>query len=103
LYIVIDGFNNLDEFIEYSKKAGSLLRVLGQYYSVRSLSFFDMTSSLLTLIAAMFTVTWIQRHNALTAIESAGISKSRIIKPIIDGGAPESLVSGAPPEVCMPP
>ncbi len=29
----------------------------------------------------MFTVTWIQRHNELTAIEAAGMPKSRIIRP----------------------
>ena len=46
---------------------------MGEYYAYRALSFFDSTSHILTLIAAMFTVTWIQRHNELTALEAAGI------------------------------
>jgi len=83
LYIVIDGFANLEEFINYAQKQGSLLAVMGEYYAYRTLSFFDTTSSLLTLISAMFTVTWIQRHNELTALEAAGIPSRRIIKPVV--------------------
>jgi lipopolysaccharide export system permease protein len=83
LYIVIDAFNNLEEFITYSRDNGGLMAVMGEYYAYRALSFFDSTSAVVTLIAAMFTVTWIQRHNELTALESAGISKSRVIKPLI--------------------
>ena len=83
LYIVIDGFANLDDFMIYADKHGKLLPVMGEYYAYRSLSFFDRTSGILTLIAAMFTVTWIQRHQELTALEAAGLSKGRIIKPVI--------------------
>lgn len=83
LYIIIDGFGNLDEFINYGKTHGGLLKVMGEYYGYRSLSFFDSTSHILTLIAAMFTVTWIQRHQELTALEAAGIPRSRVIRPLI--------------------
>jgi lipopolysaccharide export system permease protein len=93
LYIVIDGFGNLEEFIEYGKKQGSLLAVMSQYYGYRSLSFFDSTSPVLTLIAAMFTVTWIQRHNELTALLAAGVPKSRIMKSVILGAVVVILLS----------
>lgn len=83
LYIVIDSFTNLEEFITYSRDNGGLLAVMGEYYAYRVLSFFDSTSQVISLIAAMFTVTWIQRHNELTALEAAGIPKSRIMKPVI--------------------
>ncbi len=83
LYVVIDGFGNLEEFIDYGQKQGGLLKVMGEYYGYRSLSFFDSMSPILALIAAMFTVTWIQRHQELTAIEAAGVPKSRIIRPIV--------------------
>ncbi len=85
LYIVIDGFANLEEFINYGQKEGGLLKVMGEYYSYRTLSFFDGMSHILTLIAAMFTMTWIQRHNELTALEAAGLPKSRIVRPLITG------------------
>jgi lipopolysaccharide export system permease protein len=83
LFIVIDGFGNLEEFITYGKSHGGLLAVMVDYYGYRSLSFFDSTSNILTLIAAMFTITWITRHNELTALEAAGIPKTRIIQPVI--------------------
>ena len=83
LYVVIDGFANLEEFVTYAEKKGTLLSVMGEYYAYRSLSFFDTTSHILTLISAMFTVTWIQRHNEMTALEAAGIPKARIVKPVI--------------------
>jgi lipopolysaccharide export system permease protein len=83
LYIVIDAFTNLEEFITHSRDNGGMLAVIGKYYGYRALTFFDTTSHIVTLIAAMFTVTWIQRHNELTALEAAGIPKARIIKPLI--------------------
>jgi lipopolysaccharide export system permease protein len=102
LYIVIDGFGNLEEFINYAQKHGSLLGVMGEYYGYRSLSFFDTTSHLLTLIAAMFTVTWIQRHNELTALEAAGIPKSRIIQPLIGAAIVIIVISVANRECAIP-
>ena len=45
LYVVIDGFNNLEEFIEYAKgKHSSVLAVMGEYYAYRTLSFFEATA-----------------------------------------------------------
>lgn len=102
LYIVIDGFSNLDDFMIYADKHGQLLPVMGEYYAYRSLSFFDRTSGILTLIAAMFTVTWIQRHNELTALEAAGLSKGRIIKPVIIAVAMISLLAALNRELVIP-
>ena len=75
MYIVIDTFNNLEEFLSYADRQGSLLAVLSEYYGARVLSFFDRISGLLALMAAIFTVTWFQRTNELTAVTAAGIPK----------------------------
>jgi len=83
LYIVIDVFGNLDEFLTYGRRTGSLFGVLADYYGARAISFFDLTSGLLTLIAAMFTMAWLRRHNEMTALMSAGLSKARIVTPLI--------------------
>jgi lipopolysaccharide export system permease protein len=102
LYIVIDAFTNLEEFITYSRDNGGLLTVMSRYYAYRVLSFFDSTSPVITLIAAMFTVTWIQRHNELTALEAAGISKSRVVMPIIATVLAIALLRAANREVVIP-
>ena len=101
LYIVIDGFANLDDFMIYADEHGKLLPVMLEYYTYRSLSFFDRTSGILTLIAAMFTITWIQRHQELTALEAAGLSKGRIIKPVILAVAAISLLAAANRELVI--
>ena len=89
---MIDTVGNLEEFIGYGRSEGGFVRVLAEYYSARVFSFFEMTSSVLTLIAAMFTVTWLQRTNELTALMAAGVSRTRVIRPLI---AAACLVSAA--------
>jgi lipopolysaccharide export system permease protein len=75
---------------------------MGQYYAYRTLSFFEATSGVLTLIAAMFTVTWIQRHNELTALQAAGIAKSRVIRPVIFAAVAITLLNAFNRELAIP-
>lgn len=102
LYIVIDGFGHLDHFSSYAEKQGSLLGVMAQYYAYRSLAFFDGTSGMLAMISAMFTVTWLQRHQELTAIMAAGISKMRVLKPLLGAAIGVSLLGVANRELVIP-
>ena len=83
LYVVIDAFSNLDEFLTYGKQQGSTMLVLADYYLPRTVWFFDRTAGLLAMIASIFAVTMLQRSNELTALMAAGVSKSRIIAPIV--------------------
>lgn len=102
LYIVVDGFSQLDSFLEYAEQHGQLGLVIARYYFYRSLAVFDSTSAVISLIAAMFTVTWIQRHNELTAILAAGISKARVIVPIIVAVIVISLLTSVVRETVIP-
>ena len=83
LFVVIDLFGNFDEFIAYGKAHNGLWAVVAPYYAYRAFSFFDVTAGIMALIAAMFTMTALQRHNELTAIEAAGIPKRRVIRSIV--------------------
>ena len=67
LYVMLDAFSHLDDFMRYAETQGSLLVVLSEYYFYKSIGFFERLSGVISLIAAMFTVAWIQRHNELTA------------------------------------
>jgi lipopolysaccharide export system permease protein len=102
LFIVIDGFGNLDEFLSYSQQQGSLLAVLAEYYGARVLSFFDRTSGLMAMIATLFAVTWLQRSNELTALMATGISKARLMKPLIGAVVVVSLLGVANRELLIP-
>jgi lipopolysaccharide export system permease protein len=83
LYIVIDAFSNLEDFVTFSAKHGSLFAALSEYYLYRTLAFFDATSSILTLVSSMFTLAWFQRNNEMTALMAAGVPKSRIVRPLV--------------------
>jgi lipopolysaccharide export system permease protein len=102
LYIVIDAFSHLDHFFDYSDAHGSVLKIITQYYAYRSLAFFDWMSGILALVAAMFTVTWIQRHNEMTALLAAGIPRLRVLRPVIAGAILVSLFAVANRELVIP-
>ncbi len=103
LYIVIDAFTNLESFIKCAETTGQGLgSLMGGYYAYRSLFFFDRTSGMLALIAGMFTITWIQRHNELTAIMSAGIPRIRVIKPIVAAAVAITIIAMANRELVIP-
>jgi lipopolysaccharide export system permease protein len=102
LYIVIDAFGHLDHFVDYAEDHGSLVGVLVSYYTYRGIAFFDRTSGILTLIAVMFTVTWIQRHHEMTALLAAGITRTRVLRPVLVAAVCVSLAAAANREIVMP-
>ncbi len=100
LYIVIDLFGNLEEFLRHIERFGA--GVLVSYYGPRILTFFDQTSHLLTLIAALFVITWMQRTNELTAVMAAGIPKRRVVQPLLLAGCLIALLAALNREIWIP-
>ncbi|MCR4413392.1 MAG: LptF/LptG family permease, partial [Thermoguttaceae bacterium] len=87
LYIVFDAFTNLESFLRCADRLSGLFHVMAVHYGFRAIWFFDRTVGLLTLTSAMFTVAWIQRHNELVALLAAGVSKVRVLVPVIAAAA----------------
>ncbi|MCA9239934.1 MAG: LptF/LptG family permease [Planctomycetales bacterium] len=103
LLIVIDAFGHLDHFTHHAEQTGQgLLETLATFYSYRALGFFDMFSGSLALTSAMFTVTWIQRHNEMTALLAAGVPRLRVLRPIIGAAIVLSLVAVGLREMVIP-
>lgn len=102
LYVIFDLFTNIEEFLRCAEKAGSFWTLMGTYYSYRAILFFDRTSGLLTLVAAMFTVTSFQRHNEMTALMAAGISKLRAVAPVVAASVVIAALASASREVVIP-
>ena len=92
----------MEEFLSHAAKNGDLAGTLAAYYGYRTIAFFDRTSGVLALVAAMFTLAWFQRHNEMTALLAAGISKRRIITPIVIAVAAISLVAALSRELLIP-
>ena len=97
LFILIDAFSNLDEFLGYGSVA-----VIFEYYGARLPWFFNHASGLLALVAAMFAVTWLQRTNELTALMAAGVTTRRIIRPLIFGAIAVAAVAIVNREYVIP-
>ncbi len=102
LYIVFDLFTNLEQFIRCGRKVGGVIPFIAHYYSYKTILFFDRTSGLLVLVSAMFTVSWIQRHNEMTALMSAGVSRIRVLAPIIVAVVVVGLLTAANRELVIP-
>jgi len=102
LFIIFDLFTNLEEFVTCGRKAGGVLPFIAEYYMYQTIMFFDRTGGVLALISAMFTVAWIQRHNEMTALMSVGVSRFRVLLPIIIAVGVISLLMAANREILMP-
>ncbi|MFO0890183.1 MAG: LptF/LptG family permease [Isosphaeraceae bacterium] len=101
LWIVIDAFSNVDEFMKRAE-GGELLRIMGQYYLVHQAQYFDMLGGVISMMAAIFTVTWMQRNNEQLAMLAAGISTHRAIRPVLVSAVLVSLLAVANQEVIIP-
>src|SRR5271166_4650001 len=83
LYIVVDLFTNLDDF---THRGGDLLattRHIVSYYGYKIPKIFDQLCEVIALLAAMFTVAWMQRNNEQVPLLSAGVSTRRIVAPVL--------------------
>ena len=102
LYLVFDAFTNMEEFLAHAAEGGGLARVLAAYYGCRMLWFFDATSPVVSMAAAMFALSWLERHNELTALLAAGVTRWRIARPVLVVAAIVSLLALVNREACLP-
>jgi len=85
LYIIVDLFMNLNDFTNQRGNLASTAKHIAGYYSVQVTLIFDKLSEFITVIAAVFTVSWMQRSNELLPQLSAGVPTLRVIRPILLG------------------
>ncbi len=102
LYIVIDAFSNLDEFTKRADSSGELFQIMSRYYLIHQSSFFDQLCGVIGMMAAIFTVTWMQRNNEQLAMLAAGISTHRAIVPVLVSSVFVSLLAVANQELVIP-
>jgi len=102
LYIVIDAFTNLDEFLKLAPNTGGLFLRMGRFYMVRASFFYDRLCGVITMMAAIFAVTWMQKNNELLAMLAAGISARRVIVPVIAAAFLVNLAAIANEEFVIP-
>lgn len=87
LYVVIDLFTNIDSFGRAGGGFRSVAQHVLRYYAYQVTLIFDRLADAITLLAAMFTVSWMQRNNELLPQLSAGVPTRRAIRPVLIGAA----------------
>jgi lipopolysaccharide export system permease protein len=102
LLVVIQLFTNVDEFITFGQARGGFAKGLFEYFGPQIISLFDRMCGLIALLATMFVFAWLSRTNELTAILAAGISKGRIIRPLLIASIGVVLVASILRETMIP-
>lgn len=85
LYVVFDGFTNIDGFqagMQEDDSSTSLLQLMLEFYLYQSSIFFDMVSPILTVLAAVVVFSLMVRHGELNPVLSAGIPTYRLAIPL---------------------
>ena len=70
---------------------------MGRYYLIHQAAYFDLLGSVISMMAAIFTVTWMQRNNEQLAMLAAGISTHRMIRPVLVSSVIVSVLAVAQP------
>ncbi len=83
LYVVVDLFEHLDEFTRRNDTFIDVLKHIGTYYAYQVSLIFDRMCEAIILLAAMFTIAWMQRCNEQVPLLSAGVSTRRIVLPVL--------------------
>ncbi len=83
LFVIVDLFTNIDNFIENHKGFNNLMAFIGTYYASKVTLIYDKMSDAIVLMAAMFTIAWMQRNNEILPLLSAGVSTRRIVRPVL--------------------
>jgi lipopolysaccharide export system permease protein len=83
LYVVVDLFTNLDDFASKNETLQRVAKHIASYYGAQVFKIFDRLCEAIVLLAAMFTVAWMQRNNEQVPLLSAGVSTRRIVLPVL--------------------
>lgn len=88
LYVIFDGFTNVDAFQTRAKVGSSVLTLLGQmaqHYACQTTLLFDMVGPILTVISTMVVFAMLQKNREIHPILSAGVPTFRLIVPMLVG------------------
>ena len=102
LYIVVDLFTNLDDFTHHGHALKTTIHHIVTYYAYKIPAIFDKLCEVIALLAAMFTVAWMQRNNEQVPLLSASISTRRIVAPVLGCGCLMLSLAGLNQELLIP-
>lgn len=103
LYVVIDAFSHFEELLSAARHMNkTFTETAAMYYGYQVVLIFDRLCSVIMLLAATFTIAWLQRQNELVPLLSAGVPTSRVLRPVFLGSLFFMLLQTANREILMP-
>ena len=87
LFVVFDGFTNVDAFQDRSGGANTLtvLGRMAEFYAYQTLMMFELVGPILTVISSMVVFALLHKHRELNPILSAGVPTFRLVVPMLIG------------------
>ena len=76
LFMVIDGFTNVDEFQSGGVGAAGAIQRMSRYYLLQSSVFFEMVGPILAVVTVMVVFALLQKNSEVHPILAAGIPTS---------------------------
>jgi lipopolysaccharide export system permease protein len=87
LYVVADGFTNLDDFQQRGAKGGTagMLAIMGQHYLYQSVAIFDMCGPTLAVMSTMCVLALALKQGEIHPLLAAGVPVYRLGMPFVVG------------------
>ena len=99
LFIVIDGFNNLDEFL----RRGVSLNIILSYYVYMLPAILVQVIPISILVSILYILGSLSKHNEIMALKASGISAFQILLPYLFMGMLMSFALFLVNETLVPP
>ncbi len=85
LFIVIDGFSNVDAYQEGAKGSLEVFQRMAIYYMYQSIIFVDLIGSIVAVISAIVVFAILYKNHEIHPLLAAGVPTYRLIAPILIG------------------
>ncbi len=107
LRVVADLFVNMDEFTKKTsddreRRFEDVAKDAGTYYAAQSVLYFRQLGGVAIVLAAGFTLAWMNHTNELTAMLASGVSLRRVLAPVIICAAALGLLIVVDTELLVP-
>lgn len=102
LYMVIDLFTNVDDFMREGYSRTQTAFAIGRYYGFRVSEFLEMAGPTLIVLATIAVLGLLEKHSESHPILAAGVPAFRLLRPLLAGGAVLSLLLILNQEFIMP-
>lgn len=102
LYMVIDLFTNVDDFMREGWSRGQIVASIGRYYGFRIAEFLEMAGPTLIVLSAIAVLGLLEKHSESHPILAAGVPAFRLLRPLLLGGAMLSLLLVCNQELILP-